>query len=73
MSGNVWEWTRSLYRRYPYDAADGRENLNVRGSRAVRGGAFNFSGKRVRVAYRSYHDPDFRDAYVGFRAVLSRF
>jgi formylglycine-generating enzyme required for sulfatase activity len=44
MAGNVWEWTRSLYKDYPYDSGDGRESLEGSDPRVVRGGAFDGSG-----------------------------
>jgi formylglycine-generating enzyme required for sulfatase activity len=50
MSGNVWEWTRSLWGkdwdkphfRYPYEAGGGREDLGagVDVLRVLRGGAY---------------------------------
>ncbi|OOP57445.1 MAG: hypothetical protein AYP45_03345 [Candidatus Brocadia carolinensis] len=54
MSGNVWEWTRSIYREYPYDPKDGRENLEASSAkiRVVRGGSFYFSHWGVRCSYR---------------------
>ncbi len=52
MSGNVWEWTSSLYKPYPYAAADGREDPGDTDSRVIRGGAFYDSSTAARGAYR---------------------
>jgi formylglycine-generating enzyme required for sulfatase activity len=75
MSGNVWEWTRSAYRGYPYVSGDGREDAAVSPQvlRVLRGGAFPDSSRRVRCAYRRGGDPVYRSGLIGFRVVLSPF
>jgi formylglycine-generating enzyme required for sulfatase activity len=71
MAGNVWEWTRSLYREYPHDPQDGREDLQSRDFRVLRGGAFYNNERYVRCAYRSGNSPYYRYDYIGFRLVVS--
>jgi formylglycine-generating enzyme required for sulfatase activity len=73
MAGNVWEWTRSLDREYPYDPGDGREDLEAgQGAlRVLRGGAFSNGARFVRCAYRLRLDPNLRYWYCGFRLVAS--
>ena len=76
MSGNVLEWTRSLWGKdwqtpefkYPYRLDDGRENLDESDEirRVLRGGAFDGNDWYVRCAYRYRGNPDDRDHYVGF-------
>jgi formylglycine-generating enzyme required for sulfatase activity len=80
MSGNVWEWTRSLWRPdwnnstfpYPYKPDDGREQLQAPDDirRGVRGGAFWFVHQRARCAYRYYYDVRSVYNYIGFRVVV---
>jgi formylglycine-generating enzyme required for sulfatase activity len=74
MSGNVWEWTRSIWNdknKYPYRSKDGREDLQAKDPRVLRGGAFFNSSGFARCASRSRNSPDlwFRDD--GFRVVVS--
>jgi formylglycine-generating enzyme required for sulfatase activity len=75
LSGNVWEWTRSLYEDYPYDPTDGRENLEAGNdvARVLRGGSFLDPAVFVRCAARFRLVPDLRGRYVGFRVVVAPF
>ena len=67
MVGNVWEWTQSIYKEYPYNPDDGREKLDSDGDRTCRGGSFNNDGDDVRCAYRDNDSPTLRDDDLGFR------
>jgi formylglycine-generating enzyme required for sulfatase activity len=67
MSGNVWEWTRSIFEGYPYDPTDGREDLQSKGARVLRGGSFDYSRRLARCAYRNWHSPGSWYGYRGFR------
>jgi len=81
LSGNVWEWTRSLWGekvekpdfRYPYDSGDGREDLEAGRdvARVLRGGAFVNGGRYVRCAARYWNYPDVWYGDYGFRVVAS--
>jgi sulfatase modifying factor 1 len=71
LSGNVWEWTSSLYSPYPYNEKDGRENRNTTGLRVVRGGSFNGPTHNLRAAVRHYADSVFGYEDIGFRCARS--
>ena len=75
MSGNVWEWTSSLFKPYPYDATDGREDPKATGNRIARGGSwhiFGGNGGNVRADTRFALDPSYFGAYVGFRCAVTK-
>jgi formylglycine-generating enzyme required for sulfatase activity len=68
MAGNVWEWTSSLYRPYPYDRDDGREDPAARGARVNRGGGWYHGAWYARASYRATADHMYRRvADLGFR------
>ena len=70
MSGNVWEWTSSLYRPYPYRTDDGREDLTAADRRVVRGGSFDDLEGLVRCAVRFGNGPNVLFRSLGFRLVV---
>ena len=70
MAGNVWEWTRSLWRPYPYLPADGREDEARAGLRVVRGGSYDCAARQVRCTHRSAINPAYGYDDVGMRVVL---
>ena len=71
MSGNIWEWTSSLYLPYPYRKDDGREELaEAAGRRVLRGGSWQSRFvEHVRCANRHYGEVNFAFANTGFRCV----
>lgn len=74
MSGNVWEWTRSIWAdkfKYPYQLNDGREELQSNEYRVLRGGAFDYRSVDARCSSRDLNDPAFGDRNPGFRVVVS--
>jgi formylglycine-generating enzyme required for sulfatase activity len=81
LSGNVWEWTRSLWGRdsssptfgYPYRSTDGREDLTAANDtlRVVRGGTFHDADWLVRAASRDWDRPAYRLRHLGFRVIVN--
>ncbi len=67
MVGNVWQWTSSLDKPYPYDAKDGREDPNAVGLRITRGGAWGFGPAVDRTSLRNRFDPSSVSLSIGFR------
>ncbi|WP_274949772.1 SUMF1/EgtB/PvdO family nonheme iron enzyme [Bacteroides cutis] len=72
MHGNVWEWTRSAYKPYPYRADDGRNDVAVTGEkRVVRGGSWYDRPFRNTSSFRLPYR-DYQKVYnVGFRVVMT--
>ena len=68
MYGNVWEWTESKYRPYPFQATDGREDLQSTDVRVLRGGSWESATRACRASYRRRVVPDPRSS--GFRVAL---
>jgi len=83
LSGNVWEWTRSLWGKDPVKPASTEryvpgpktEDLGAPDDvrRVLRGGAFYSAERNVRCAVRDRNHPDSRGGGIGFRVAVSPF
>jgi formylglycine-generating enzyme required for sulfatase activity len=72
LAGNAWEWTRSLYKDYPYNPTDGREitsSAGVTGLVVIRGGGFYDDYGSVRSTLRYGGMPGLSHDATGFRCV----
>ena len=72
MSGNVAEWTQSVFRAYnrqhPYVDDDERNHDETAGERVVRGGSwYSASIAILYLSYRENFQPEVKAPYLGFR------
>ena len=70
MHGNVFEWTLSTYRGYPYRDDDGRNDTDTGPTKVVRGGSWYDRPKRCRSAFRLDYPPWQKVSNVGFRIAV---
>ena len=70
MHGNVAEWTRSVYKPYPYKDDDGRNALKGTSKRTVRGGSWFDRPSRATSSFRLRYEAHQKVYNVGFRVVI---
>lgn len=71
LAGNLAEWTHTLFRPYPYDPTDGREDPDDPGERVTRGGDYLFdtAPRQLTTWFRDgfSRDPARGHRHIGFR------
>ena len=67
MAGDVWNWTSTLIRNYPYNPTDGREDQNAPGERVWRGGTWSDGTWWLRSSLRYHSPPTYYITNLGLR------
>jgi formylglycine-generating enzyme required for sulfatase activity len=74
MSGNVWEWTSSVFGAYPgFEAFPYPEYSELwfdGDHRVLKGGSWTTRAPLLRGSFRNFFRPRFRAAFAGFRCAL---
>jgi ergothioneine biosynthesis protein EgtB len=74
MTGNVWEWTSSVFAPYPgFEAYPYREYSELwfdGDHRVLKGGSWVTREPLLRVSFRNFFRPQFRAAFAGLRCAI---
>ena len=70
-SGNVWEWTLSDYKPYPYVPQALREVVAESAVRMLRGGSWFDLARSAHCAFRDWYGPGRFSSLIGFRLILA--
>jgi formylglycine-generating enzyme required for sulfatase activity len=70
MFGNIREWTSSLFRQFPYDPTDDRDNPALEGKRVVRGKSWGRLSTWGRIGIVPRPGP-MRNSFYRFRCALT--